>query len=131
MHPRNLGNLKEIGFATLENCPSLPSNDEFAKAKSMIGEFLHPLSVELSPIVEAEGNTPINPPKSHSSEVKTREAHKVRVKRKSQKQDVPLPAKYLLRTVDPKVSLLGNGFGEKGPEQEPPRKKTKPLYPSA
>ena len=81
----------------------------------MIGEFLQPSSVKISPPVKVEGNTPTNPPKSHPLEVKIGEMLKVRVKRKSQKHDIPLPSKSLLQTPDPKDYLLGSYFGKKGP----------------
>ena len=114
----------------------------------MIGKFLQPSSAKLSPTVEAEGSTSTTPMKdslfpsptinpsgfeqapmtypleSHPLEVQTSEALKVRVKRKSKKHhDTSLPAKFHLKIVGPKDSLLESCSERKDPEQEPPRKK--------
>ena len=50
--PRNLGNPKAIGFVNMENRLELPSNEDFGKAETMIGEFLKPTSTDLPCTIE-------------------------------------------------------------------------------
>ena len=49
---RNLGNPKAIAFASAENRLELPTDEDFKKAETMIGEFLKPFSAELPHTVE-------------------------------------------------------------------------------
>ena len=65
--PTNLSNPSAIAFTKLENHPPFPSNYEFAKPESVIGEFLQTSSTDPQPITEVEGNiilivTPKDPP---------------------------------------------------------------------
>ena len=53
--PRNLGNPKAIAFASAENRPDLPTDEEFKKADTMIGELLKPFTAELPHAVEMAG----------------------------------------------------------------------------
>ena len=65
-HPRNLGNPSTIAFSNLENCPTLPSNDEFAKAESVIGEFIQTSSTDPPFTIDVERNTLTVTPKDFS-----------------------------------------------------------------
>ena len=47
----------------MENYLELPSKEEFAKANSMIGEFLKPSSVKLSFVMKMAGNVVSSPVK--------------------------------------------------------------------
>lgn len=50
--PRNLGNSKAIAFSNVANRSELPSDEDFKKAETMIGEFLKPSSADLPHTVE-------------------------------------------------------------------------------
>ena len=53
--PGNLGNPKAMAFSNVANRPELPSDEDFKKAETMIGEFLKPSSAELPHTVEMAG----------------------------------------------------------------------------
>ena len=55
--PRNLGNSSVIAFVNLESRPSLPSIDEFTKAKYVIGEFLQPSYAEPLSLTKIKGSS--------------------------------------------------------------------------
>ena len=90
--PRNLGNPKAIAFASAENRPDLPSDEEFKKADTMIGEFLKPSSSELPHAVEMAGQLLVksskevpsprskNPPRSLETPPPSSASTKVRTK---------------------------------------------------
>ena len=54
--PRKLSNPKATGFSLMENHLELLSDEDFAKANSMIGEFLKLSYVKLPPAIEMTGN---------------------------------------------------------------------------
>ena len=90
--PRNLGNPKAIAFANAENCPDLPSDEEFKTADNMIGEFLKPSLSELPHAVEMVGQLLVksskevpspgskNPPRSLETPPPSSASTKVRMK---------------------------------------------------
>ena len=101
--PRNLGDPKAIAFAKAENRPDLPTDEEFKKADTMIGEFLKPFSAELPHAVEMAGQVlakslkdmPSSGSKnpSHPSETSSPSSAstKVRTKQSSTKKQGELP----------------------------------------
>ena len=52
---RNLDNPQAIRFSTSEYRPELPSEEDFRKAATLIGELLKPLSAELPQSIETAG----------------------------------------------------------------------------
>ena len=67
--PRNLGNPKAIAFSNIANRLDLPSDEDFKKAETMIGEFLKPSLAELPHTVEMAEKMLARPPKDASSPV--------------------------------------------------------------
>ena len=76
--PRNLGNLKAIAFSNVANHPELPSDKDFKKAETMIGEFLKPSSADLPHTVEMAGQVLARPAKDASSLVSNDPSHPLR-----------------------------------------------------
>ena len=64
--PRNLGNPKAIAFLGVKDCPALPSDEDFKKVETMIGELLKPFSADLPHTVEIAGQILSNPVKGAS-----------------------------------------------------------------
>ena len=73
--PRNLGNPKAIAFSNVANRPELPSDEDFKKAETMIGEFLKPSLAELPHTVEMAEKMLARPPKDASSPVSKDPSH--------------------------------------------------------
>ena len=67
--PRNLGNPKATTFSNVVNHPEIPSNEDFKKAETMIGEFLKPSSANLPHVVDMVGKILARPVKDMSSSV--------------------------------------------------------------
>lgn len=123
--PRNLGDPKAIAFANAENRPDLPSDEEFKKADTMIGEFLKPFSAELPHLVEVAGqvlakpsrDVPTfgskNPPRPSETSPPSSASTKVRTKKSSSKKQGELP--------QPSKSLILQRKS-KGPQSSQPRK---------
>ena len=63
----NLGNPKAIAFTNAENHPELPSDEDFKKAETIIGEFLKPSLPELPHLVEMARQLLAKPSKDASS----------------------------------------------------------------
>ena len=116
--PRNLGNPKAIAFSNAENRPDLPSDEEFKKADTMIGEFLKPSSSELPHAVEMAGQLLVksskevsspgskNPPRPLEISPPSSASTKVRTKQSSTKKpgELPQPSKSLVLQRKPKGS---------------------------
>ena len=127
--PRNLGNPKAIAFSNAENRPDLPSDEEFKKADTMIGEFLNPSSSELPHAVEMAGQLLVKSSKEVSSPGSKNPSRpleisppssastKVRTKQSSTKKpgELPQPSKSLVLHRKPK-----------GSESSQPRKDAEP-----
>ena len=143
-HPTNLSN--PLAFLNLENRPSLPSNEKFFNAESIIGEFLKTSYADPQPTVEVEENTssifledsspplPTSEPSylpflayklfdpQHAIEASTTKSLNVHVKKNSKKNYASLPTKILLGAPKVKDPQAG-GFGGKCSNQEPSQKK--------
>ena len=108
--PRNLGDPKAIAFANAENRPDLPTDEEFKKADTMIGEFLKPFSAELPHAVETAGQVLAksskdvpspgskNPSRPLETSSPSSASTKVRTKQSSTKKqgELPQPSKSLV-----------------------------------
>ena len=98
--PINLGNPFAIAFANLENRPSLPSEDEFARAQSAIGEFLKPLFATTLSETQGEKMKDTSLPLPTSSSLEVQQVAEgsnprmptARIKIKSKRNSAPLPA---------------------------------------
>ena len=125
--PRKLGNPNAIVFFDLENHPKLPSDEDFKKAETMIGESLKPSPTDLPHMVEMVGQIKCKSTKeASSSEVSTKlifstrkdsshpsgiqplpsDTPKIHTKQvPSKKQgELPHPAKSLIHKTKPKCA---------------------------
>ena len=135
--PRNLGNPKAIAFASAENRPELPTDEDFKKAETMIGEFLKPFSAELPHIVEMAGqllaksskDVPSpgskNPSRPSETPPPSSASTKVRTKQSSTKKqgELPQPSKSLVLQRKPKGSQASQPRKDAEPTRTEKRKR--------
>ena len=106
--PRNLGNPKAIGFSTSEYRLELPSEEDFRKATTLIGELLKPLSAELPQTIEMaaqlkskttnemSSSKALLKPLKHSSVAPKEGKSQTKQAASKQQGELPLPAKVLI-----------------------------------
>ena len=148
---RNLGNPQAVGFSTSEYCTELPSEDDFRKAATLIGELLKPSSAELPQSIEMTGEiksktmkemvsskAPAKASKPSSvarkegkssswSIILPSEISKSRTKQAASKQqgELPLAAKVLIHKKKKEAEPLEVEKRKREDEAEVPRKKAK------